>query len=82
MALFKELGYKTVFLISEKYAHAAVGVEYKPVLKNILGITDNNVIREINGTEYIYCETTGDGFRIGGIKDNDSIQNFETVIEV
>lgn len=82
MALFRELGYKTVFLMSEKYGHAAVGLEYKPVLKNILGITNEDVVREIDGVEYLYCETTGDGYRIGEIKEGDTIQDFETVVEI
>ncbi|MDE7346394.1 MAG: hypothetical protein K2N48_06610 [Muribaculaceae bacterium] len=82
IALFRELGYKTLFMMSEKYGHAAVGVEYKPVIKDILGITADNVVKEHNGIEYLYCETTGDGFRLGEIKEGDTIQDFEQVLEI
>ena len=82
VALFRELGYKTLFMMSEKYGHAAVGVEYKPVLKSALGVTGDNVVREHNGIEYLYCETTGDGFRLGDIKEGDTIQDFEQVLVI
>ncbi|MDE7350821.1 MAG: hypothetical protein K2N25_07120, partial [Muribaculaceae bacterium] len=82
VALFRELGYKALFMMSEKYGHAAVGVEYKPVLKSALGVTGDNVVREHNGIEYLYCETTGDGFRLGDIKEGDTIQDFEQVLEI
>lgn len=82
IALFRELGYKTLFMMSEKYGHAAVGVEYKPVIKDILGITADNVVKEHNGIDYLYCETTGDGFRLGDIKEGDTIQDFEQVLEI
>lgn len=82
IALFRELGYKTLFMMSKKYSHAAVGVEYKPVLRNILGIDDPAVVRHHNGTDYLYCETTGDGFRIGQIKEGDTIQEFDSVVEI
>lgn len=82
IALFRELGYKTLFMMSEKYGHAAVGVEYKPVIKDILGITADNVVRVHNGIEYLYCETTGDGFRLGDIKEGNTIQDFEQVLEI
>ena len=83
VALFRELGYKTLFMMSEKYGHAAVGLEYDPAWKNIIGIEDESkVIRHHNGIDYIYCETTGDGYRVGHIKEDQSVQEFETVVEL
>lgn len=83
MALFKELGYKVIFMMSQKYGHAAVGVEYKPEWKEIIGIIDEDeVIIEHNGIRYLYCETTGDGYRVGHINKGNTIQEFETLVEV
>ena len=83
IALFRELGYKTLFMMSEKYGHAAVGLEYDPSWKNVIGVEDESkVIRHHNGVDYIYCETTGDGYRVGHIKEDQSVQEFETVVEI
>ncbi len=80
IALFKELGFKTAFLMSEKHGHAAVGVEYNPEWKDKIGIEEETkVIRESNGVKYIYCETTADNNKVGQIKDTHSIQDFEIV---
>lgn len=82
IALFRELGYKTLFMMSKKYEHAAVGVEYKPSLKLALGITGDNVVRKHDGIDYLYCETTNDGFRLGEIKEGYTIQDFEQVMQI
>lgn len=82
-ALFHELGYNVIVLLSEKLQHAAIGIEYKEEwLKDIKVDNVEDVIREHNGKKYLYCETTGDGYRIGHIKENSTIQDFETIVEV
>jgi len=83
-ALFLSLGYKVVFLLSTKLKHAAIGVECKDqsllTQLNMTNIEDS--VLDYNGTKYIYCETTGDGFRLGQVKENESIKDFETILEL
>ncbi len=82
-ALFHELGYNVIIMLSEKIGHAAIGVELKEEwLKDIKVEEEERVVREYNGKRYLYCETTGDGYKIGHIKEGDSIQDFETIIEL
>lgn len=82
-ALFHELGYNVIFMLSEKLQHAAIGVEYKEEWLNEIDATVvDRVTREYNGKKYMYCETTSDGFRIGHIEENSSIQDFETIVEI
>lgn len=83
-ALFLTLGYKVIFMISEKLQHAAIGVECKDPswLTQINPANPDDVVRDYNGTLYLYCETTGDGYHIGQIKENESIKDFETILEL
>ena len=70
-------------MLSEKLQHAAIGVEYKEEWLNEIDATVvDRVTREYNGKKYMYCETTSDGFRIGHIEENSSIQDFETIVEI
>jgi hypothetical protein len=70
-------------MLSQKLSHAAIGVEFKDDWLNVINPSDiNKVVREYNGTKYIYCETTGDGYRVGHIKESESIQDFETIVEI
>ena len=82
-ALFHELGYNVVVMLSQKLGHAAIGIELKDEWLDVIK-PDNpeRVVREHNGKRYLYCETTGYGYKIGHIKENDSIQDFETIVEV
>lgn len=82
-ALFHELGYNTIVMLSQKLGHAAIGIECKENwLAEIKVDNIDTVLREHNGKKYLYCETTGDGYKIGHIKDQDSIQDFETIVEI
>ena len=82
-ALFHELGYSVLVMLSKKLGHAAIGIECKDEwLEEIDAEEPDHVLREYNGKRYLYCETTGDGFKIGHIKDDDSIQDFETIVEL
>lgn len=82
-ALFHELGYNVIIMLSEKLKHAAIGIECKDEwLQTIAPDHPENIVREYNGKRYLYCETTGDGFKVGHIKDNESIQDFETIVEI
>ena len=82
-ALFHELGYFVIVLLSQKLGHAAIGIECKDEwLQHVAAENPERVLREYNGKRYLYCETTGDGHKIGHIKENDSIQDFETIVEV
>lgn len=82
-ALFHELGYNVIMMLSTKLGHAAIGIECKEEwLSSIKNSNIDQVMREYNGKNYLYCETTGDGFRIGQIEDNSSIHDFETIVEI
>ncbi|MCM1292069.1 MAG: hypothetical protein NC111_04515 [Bacteroides sp.] len=82
-ALLHELGYNVIIMLSTKLKHAAIGVEGKSDWLPVIKPDDpQRVAREYNGRTYLYCETTGDGYRVGHIKDNESIQDFDTVVEI
>lgn len=82
-ALFHELGYNVIVMLSQKLGHAAIGIECKDDwLREIKTENVDSVLREHNGKKYLYCETTGDGYRIGHIKEDDSIHDFETIVEI
>lgn len=82
-ALFHELGYNVIVMLSQKLSHAAIGIECKEDWLNIIKVDNtDSVLREYKGKNYLYCETTGDGYRIGHIKDQNSIQDFETIVEI
>ena len=70
-------------MISQKLEHAAVGIECQNEWLDALK-PDNveNAVREYNGKKYLYCETTGDGYKIGQNVENESIRDFETIIEI
>lgn len=82
-ALFHELGYNVIVMLSQKLQHAAIGIEGKEEWLDIIN-PDNpeSIIRDYNGKKYLYCETTGDSFRIGHIDESNSIQDFETIVEI
>lgn len=82
-ALFHELGYNVIVMLSEKLQHAAIGIEGKEEwLNTIKPKKQENIIREYNNKKYLYCETTGDGYRIGHINEDYSIKDFETIVEI
>ena len=83
-ALFLNLGYKVIFMISEKLKHAAIGVECKDTdwLSQIHAPNIDAVTLNHNGTLYLYCETTGDGYHVGPIKEGESMHDFETILEL
>ena len=82
-ALFHELGFNIIVLLSGDIAHAAIGIELNQLWLADMQVDDRSrVIREYNGKEYVYCETTGDGYRVGRIQDEFSIQDFETIVEL
>lgn len=82
-ALFHELKYNVVILLSQKLAHAGIGIEYNPSWEQYLPAEKlADVLREYNGRRYLYCETTGDGYKIGAIQESTSIHDFETIVEI
>ena len=83
-ALFLCLGYKVIFMLSQKLKHAAIGVECKDTawLQHIQPKNEADILRTHNGVSYLYCETTGAGFHVGEIKEGESIQDFETILEL
>ncbi len=81
-AICHELGYNVIIMLSEQLQHAAIGLEYHEDWVDHIEKDTSRVLREHNGKTYVYCETTGDGYLIGHIRENESIQNFKTIIEL
>ena len=79
--ILHQLGYNVVFLLSDKLKHAAMAVEVNPEWMETLTDTGSNILQH-NGKSYIFCESTGSGNRIGNIKEETSVQDFDTVIEL
>ena len=69
-------------MLSEKLKHAAIGVESKDQAWLEPLTNPEDVVIEHNGVQYLYCETTGAGFHVGQIKENESIKDFETILEL
>lgn len=80
--LFHLMGYNVLFLISYKLAHAAICVEYDDRWKALLQNAKRDVTTEYEGRKYVYCETTSDHFRIGGISPEFTVNDFEVKIEL
>ena len=86
-AIFHSLGYNVIVMLSEKIGHAAIGIEFKPEWLDLLkrkdsALREEAILREYNGRKYLYCETTGDGYRVGHIGEDSSVADFETVVEL
>ncbi len=80
--LFHLMGYNVLFLISYKLAHAAICVEYDQRWKALMQNALDDVTTEYEGRKYVYCETTSDNFRIGGISPEFTVNDFEIKIEL
>ena len=63
--LFREAGYKTAYLTTPD--HAAIAVAFKNKLASELVEMAGQSIVTKDGYMYFFCETTGDGFRIGDL---------------
>lgn len=82
-ALFRAMGKNVLFLISTKLGHAAIAIECNEKwLEVIRPENEELVVCDYDGIKYIFCETTGDGFRIGHLKENESIHDFELKISL
>jgi hypothetical protein len=65
--LFREAGYRTAYLITKD--HAAVAVAFRGKANaDLIDIAGSSVLTK-DGYIYYFCETTGDGFRIGDLGD-------------
>ncbi len=81
--LFKECGYDTLFIASNTYQHAALAVECDQEVLDLLNKVNASAnTLEYNGKTYLFCETTGDGFKVGQISNNEEISNFELKLPV
>ena len=65
--LFREAGYKTAYLTTP--SHAAVAVAFKSQSASALMEMAGQSIVTKDGYMYFFCETTGDGFKIGDLGD-------------
>lgn len=65
--LFREAGHKTAFLTTK--THAAVAVAFRNKLDaDLVAMADQSLVTK-DGYLYFFCETTGDGFKIGDLGD-------------
>jgi hypothetical protein len=78
--ILHQLGYNVVYLLSSELKHAAIAVECKPEWLEIIG-EDCKGLLTYNDKQYVYCESTGSGNRVGNIREGDSITAFETIID-
>ena len=63
--LFKEAGFKTAYLTTA--THAAVAVAFKQAGSSAMKNLGGDSLLTHDGYMYFFCETTGDGFRIGDL---------------
>ena len=83
--LFHYMGSNTLFLYSRTQRHAAIGVEVKNewvVDGRVLGHKMDEITFQHAGKQYIFCETTGDTFRIGGTMEGMRFSDFDEQIEL
>lgn len=82
--LFHVMGYNVLYLMSHKHAHAAICIEYDERWRSRMQESTklDKVLTEIEGRKYVYCETTADGFRIGGIARGQKVEDFDTRLEL
>ena len=82
-ALFHAMGYDVIIMLSGNLGHAAIGLECrKGWLNEIKPSKLHRVSLMYNGKRYLFCETTGDGYKIGEIQNTGSVKDFETIIEI
>lgn len=82
-ALFHALGHNVVIMLSAERGHAAIGLEFHEEWRDQIHVDDfDSVLFDYNGRKYLYCETTGDGFRIGHIIAGDTVKNYEIIVEI
>ena len=82
-ALFHAMGYNVLIMLSTEKGHAAIGLEFREDWRDLIKVEDiDSVLYEHNGRKYLYCETTGDGFRIGHTLENDSVKNYDNIVEI
>ena len=63
--LFREAGYKTAYLTTSN--HAAIAVAFKDKTNSdLVSMADQSLVTK-DGYMYFFCETTGDGFKIGDL---------------
>jgi hypothetical protein len=77
--LFYTMGYNVMYLASRKHNHSAIGVEIdaRDIANGWYGSNVEDMLVTENGKQYIYCETTGDRFRIGRSISGMTINDFE-----
>ncbi|MBO4332138.1 MAG: hypothetical protein J5875_03135 [Paludibacteraceae bacterium] len=81
--LFKECGFDTLFLASSVYQHAALAIECdKDMLEALATAKFQATTLSYLDETFLFCETTGDGYKIGQIAVDEKIELFDLVIPV
>ena len=82
-ALFHSMGYNVLIMLSAERGHAAIGLEFREDWRDLIQVEDiDSVLFLHNGRRYLYCETTGDGFRIGHMVQDDTTKNYDNIVEI
>lgn len=82
-ALFHSMGYNVLIMLSAQRGHAAIGLEFREYWRDLIHVEDvESVLFTHNGRRYLYCETTGDGFRIGHMVEDDATKNYDNIVEI
>lgn len=63
--LFREAGYKTAYILTGNHAAVAVAFKNKEA-SDLVSIAGQSLVTK-DGYMYFFCETTGDGFKIGDL---------------
>lgn len=84
--LYHIMGYNVLYITSNKLGHAAICIQFDPAWEKGLDhksrVNFGRATITVNEKLYIYCETTSDGWRIGGINRKESVKDFDTIIEL
>ena len=82
--LFHYMNHNMLYLFSRVQQHGAIGIEVKDEwIDNgrIFGRKVEEITILHNGTRYLFCETTSDGFRIGGTLEGMRYEDFDEHVE-
>lgn len=88
--LLQEQGHDTLFVAStmKEHAGAAIKVDSKSWIGKIYNLNDNDYqtltpsFIEHNNHQYLYCETSGDGYKIGQFPEGIGPNDFDIKVEM
>ena len=81
-SMYYLMGYDVLYASSTKLGHSLIGLKLPPDIleQNGIQMNDGNSL-EYNNSQYILCETTHSGFRIGSTDETDTASKYDVVVE-